>query len=96
MLLNELDGVVALDEPFAREALSRLDAAGFADLVEETFACERRMILESGKAHSTKAIGDRASAITMARSPAGPGCAPARSNSARSICRRRCRLTSPW
>ncbi|MEZ5931522.1 MAG: hypothetical protein R3F54_06150 [Alphaproteobacteria bacterium] len=59
MLLNELDNVVALDEPFAREALAEMDPAGFAEFVGKTLEDERRMILESAKAHSTKAIGDR-------------------------------------
>lgn len=57
MLLNDLDGVAALDEPFDREVLSRLDARSFVPFIEETFEKERQSILESGFAHSTKEIG---------------------------------------
>lgn len=58
-LLNELDSVVALDEPFSRDDLSRLDVAGFLDLVEATFQAERQRIIKHGQAYSTKAQDKR-------------------------------------
>ena len=56
-LLNDLDSVVALDEPFSREDLARLDVAGFLDLVEATFQNERQRIIKNKQAYSTKAMG---------------------------------------
>ncbi|MGI9501888.1 MAG: hypothetical protein ACR2RE_02370 [Geminicoccaceae bacterium] len=58
-LLNELDSVVALDEPFSREDLSKLDVSGFLDLVEATFQSERERIIKQKQAYSTKAVGTK-------------------------------------